>query len=71
MKNYPASQRNALLSVAFYRRNKIACANTWGIPWRWTGRPYESRLEFAKVGNREWEVAKSYDEDIRPFLKDK
>lgn len=53
------------------RRNKIACAITWGIPWRWTGRPYESRLEFAKVGNREWEVAKSYDEDIRPFLKDK
>jgi hypothetical protein len=70
------SQRAALLSRFSSRRNKMAMIAEYRrqglqIQYEWMGEPYNSRLAFMFDGDGRWHVAKSYCDDIRPFLKEK
>ncbi len=56
------------------RCNKMHLAAGWGFMWRWKGEgptangTMRSRMEFLIDGK--WITAKSWDEDVRPKLKD-
>jgi hypothetical protein len=74
----PASkaQRHALLSSENSRRNKMALlagylSNSIYVKHQWAGVQYNSRMKFQFAVDGEWLQAKSYDEDIKPLLKDK
>ena len=68
-------RQKALLSKYTSRRNKLALlADSCGVDvcdWKWQGERFESRLMFQFEKGGEWRFAKSYDEDIRPGLKDR
>ena len=63
-----------LLGDGGSRCNKMHLAAGWGFEWRWEGEGPEkngtmrSRMLFLIDG--EWRRAKSWDEDVRPLLKD-
>lgn len=65
----------ALLGKQTARRNKLALiAAYWAdgeqVEWMWAGEPYNSRL-LVSIEGGSFQACKSYDEDIRPLLKDK
>lgn len=63
-----------LLSETTSRCNKMHLAAAWGFAWRWEGDgPTESgvmRSRMLVLVDGEWRRAKSWDEDVRPKLKD-
>lgn len=70
-----SKQIKCLLSSEISRQNKIWLAVGWGIEYRWKSgnQPLKNglmdgRLEF--LIDNEWLVAKSWDEDVKPFLKE-
>ena len=64
-----------LLTSHTSRCNKMHLACAWGIEWRWQGEGpgptgvMRSRMAFLIDGV--WREAKSWDEDVRPKLKDR
>ncbi len=64
-----------LLSDESSRCNKMHLAAGWGFEWRWEGEgplpsgTMRSRMLFLIDG--EWTRAKSWDEDVRPTLRDR
>jgi hypothetical protein len=72
MRPLPLPFRQSLLSQYSSRVNKLWLLITWqrdgyAIEWRWQGAAFRSRLEF-DFGDG-WQVAQSYDDDIRPNLR--
>jgi hypothetical protein len=68
------SRRHALLHDTNSRQNKLWLVACWRsvdcyIEYRWEGTPYRSRLAFQFEPHGIWLVARSYDDDVRPFLK--
>lgn len=70
----PQEQARVLLSSDSSRCNKMHLAAAWGYTWRWAGDGptrsgvMRSRMEFWIDGA--WRQAKSWDEDVRPFLEE-
>jgi hypothetical protein len=67
-------RQSALLGSGTSRRNKMALlaqyvADGENVVFKWKGEAYESRLLISFGGD--FVECKSYDEDIKPFLKDK
>ncbi len=67
-------RRTALLSSQTSRRNKIALLAQYAaegepVTWAWKGEPYESRL-MVSIDAAPMQECKSYDEDVKPLLKD-
>jgi hypothetical protein len=67
-------RRAALAGATTSRRNKMALlaqyiADGEQVEWEWQGEPYNSRL-MVRFDDGPWLACKSYDEDIRPLLKD-
>lgn len=68
-------RRMALLGPSTSRRNKVALiaqyeADGEAFSWMWKGEPYESRLLVQFGDGGPWRECQSYDEDVRPKLKD-
>lgn len=68
-------RRKAILLSETSRRNKIALITQYQadgeyVTWCWHGHPYESRL-LVIIDDGPVLTCKSYDEDIRPTLRDK
>ncbi len=68
--------RHALIGTETSRRNKIAilaqcAADRDEVEWKWQGDPYNSRLMIKWGRSGIFECCRSYDEDVKPFLKDK
>lgn len=69
-----AEQVSILLGTGGSRCNKMHLACGWGFEWRWQGEGplpnglMRSRMEFLIDG--QWKEAKSWDEDVKPLLKD-
>lgn len=67
-------RRAALLGKGTSRRNKMALlaqyeADGEPVTWAWKGEPYESRL-MVSIDGGPMQECKSYDEDVKPLLKD-
>lgn len=66
--------RELLLGSATSRCNKMHLAAAWGVEWRWAGSgPSASGVMASRMLfliDNEWLEAKSWDEDVRPKLKD-
>jgi hypothetical protein len=70
----PSDLRRSLVAGLVSRQNKLWIAagwkgRGWFIEWRWAGEPMRSRLLFQFEPDDKWHEAKSYDEDVKPFLK--
>ena len=69
-----AERRKALMSQDTSRMNKLWLAQGWKhdgmlVEWKWQGAEHKSRLLFSFDGGP-FLKAKSYDDDVRPFLFD-
>lgn len=68
------TMREALLSKYSSRRNKLWLVGGYQsvglyVEWKWQGEPFRSRLLFQFAPDEEFVRAKSYEEDIQPFLE--
>ncbi len=69
-----SDKRKILLGDSISRINKMHLCAGWGIEWRWEGEgpapsgTMRSRMLFLIDG--EWLRGKSWDEDVRPLLRD-
>ncbi len=71
----PAEQRRLLLGDSLSRCNKMHLCAGWSVEWKWAGEGptpsgvMRSRMLFLLGGK--WEQGKSWDEDVRPTLRDR